>query len=333
MVDTCNIWLPNPKKTEFCGQSLASSLYGPVDILLKGELGAGKTTFANGFSTGVGIAEHLPSPTFALEHRYSTANNYPFIHIDLYRLNDDQTDEFLEQCEEKEAIRCIEWSEKLSNPPKDAIHITILDNPDNEGRNLEAVFEDMPLPCAEEIEDWRKEMELPERICAHCDAVANFALELSNKLIEKGHIIRSKTLYKAGVLHDLLRFVDFSEANGPKYNKKQHLEPDIWKEVRAKYEGKGHEEACAMFLTEQGYGKLAEIIKVHGLKLPPENRRTIEQKLLYYADKRVINDKVVTLEERFKDFNKRYKDGKWGKSGKIWFDQAKELEEELGIII
>jgi len=73
--------------------SLAHTLYNtPVTILLSGELGSGKTTFLNGFSEGLGIVENLQSPTFALEHRHTTANGLPFLHIDLYRLSGKEAD-------------------------------------------------------------------------------------------------------------------------------------------------------------------------------------------------------------------------------------------------
>ena len=56
---------------------------------------------------------------------------------------------------------------------------------------------------------------------------------------------------------------------------------------------------------------------------------TIEQKILFYADKRVILDKKVTLKERFDDFVTRYGDGIWTKHAEKWYEQAKEIEEEL----
>ncbi|MDP3954406.1 MAG: tRNA (adenosine(37)-N6)-threonylcarbamoyltransferase complex ATPase subunit type 1 TsaE [bacterium] len=59
-------------------------------IALEGELGAGKTTFVQGFAKALGIKRHLTSPTFVLIKSYSLqATHYKLlIHIDAYRLKD-----------------------------------------------------------------------------------------------------------------------------------------------------------------------------------------------------------------------------------------------------
>lgn len=59
-------------------------------IGLVGELGSGKTTFAQGFAKGLGIKEGILSPTFVLMRQYALAKKpfTAFIHIDCYRLDD-----------------------------------------------------------------------------------------------------------------------------------------------------------------------------------------------------------------------------------------------------
>lgn len=70
-------------QTESYAASLASDLRGKV-ILLKGDLGAGKTTFARGFARGLGIYARVSSPTFTYERIHGTGKNKLY-HFDCYR--------------------------------------------------------------------------------------------------------------------------------------------------------------------------------------------------------------------------------------------------------
>lgn len=70
---------------EILGQKPAS---GAIVMALNGNLGAGKTTFLQGFARGLGIAEVVNSPTFVIMKKFSVANAQfsAFYHIDCYRL-------------------------------------------------------------------------------------------------------------------------------------------------------------------------------------------------------------------------------------------------------
>ncbi|MBI2596824.1 tRNA (adenosine(37)-N6)-threonylcarbamoyltransferase complex ATPase subunit type 1 TsaE [Candidatus Daviesbacteria bacterium] len=98
-------------------------------IALTGELGAGKTTFVQGFAQGLGIAEKIISPTFVLirQHQIPKTNNILF-HVDLYRLEENQN---LSELGLQEIINnpsnliLIEWAEKLTDLPKGTMKISI----------------------------------------------------------------------------------------------------------------------------------------------------------------------------------------------------------------
>ncbi|MGH9301239.1 MAG: tRNA (adenosine(37)-N6)-threonylcarbamoyltransferase complex ATPase subunit type 1 TsaE [Acidimicrobiales bacterium] len=68
---------------ELAGVLAASSRPGDV-ILLVGELGAGKTAFAQGFGRGMGILDPITSPTFTLVRIYR--GEMVLLHVDIYRL-------------------------------------------------------------------------------------------------------------------------------------------------------------------------------------------------------------------------------------------------------
>ncbi len=56
-------------------------------ITLEGDLGAGKTVFAKGFAKGLGISEHVTSPTFTIMQIYDEGR-IPLYHYDAYRIED-----------------------------------------------------------------------------------------------------------------------------------------------------------------------------------------------------------------------------------------------------
>ena len=220
------------------------------------------------------------------------------LHIDLYRIDPKEAKELVESSDDFEGIRCIEWSEKISEQKKTGPHIDLLfKDIKNSERNLCIQFHDISLPSRTQIETWRRQVMLPDQIRKHCDIVGEFAEKIARALLENGIVARPLALRRAGELHDLLRFLDFQ--NPPLYP------PPVWKKWMAQYPNFRHEAACALFLREQGFNPLAAIIEPHGLMLHSPKRSTIEQKVLFYADKRVI-DRVVSIDERFEDFKNRY---------------------------
>jgi tRNA threonylcarbamoyladenosine biosynthesis protein TsaE len=105
--------------TEF-GRSLAANLHAPVLVLLKGDLGAGKTTLTKGIISGLGAAreEDVTSPTFNLVHVFKTQSSPPtkVFHVDLYRIEGthDLESIALDDILSEPCIAIIEWSERLT---------------------------------------------------------------------------------------------------------------------------------------------------------------------------------------------------------------------------
>ena len=109
---TVSISLPNEDATRGLGEALACvSTPGDV-ILLRGPLGAGKTTLVDGFTAALG-AGHATSPTFVIAHSY-TGGRMPVWHLDLYRIEDqsDVTDLDLAQYMSDQAVTLVEWPER-----------------------------------------------------------------------------------------------------------------------------------------------------------------------------------------------------------------------------
>jgi tRNA threonylcarbamoyladenosine biosynthesis protein TsaE len=98
------------------GRTLAKLLTPPKLVLLRGDLGAGKTTLAKGIAEGLQAAseEDVTSPTFTLVHEYRgpRANLY---HIDLYRVDTQRELETLglDDLVAENSVLLIEWGEKF----------------------------------------------------------------------------------------------------------------------------------------------------------------------------------------------------------------------------
>jgi tRNA threonylcarbamoyladenosine biosynthesis protein TsaE len=118
-----------PDETATAG--LAARLAGlarPGDVIaLKGELGAGKTTFARAFIAAKGGGSDVPSPTFTLVQLYELPE-VAIWHFDCYRLrNPEEAWELGIEDAFRDGVSLIEWPERLGSlvPPR-RIEITLL---------------------------------------------------------------------------------------------------------------------------------------------------------------------------------------------------------------
>jgi len=112
------------EKTESLGAEFAKTLKGGEVVLLKGELGAGKTVFVKGMAKGMGISDEVLSPTYAYMNNYSDR----LYHFDCYRLSSGAqaeglglTDYFF--CG---GVCVVEWWENIVDVlPEKCVHVCI----------------------------------------------------------------------------------------------------------------------------------------------------------------------------------------------------------------
>lgn len=105
--------LPDEAATEAAGHELAARLNPGDLVLLRGGLGAGKSTFARAvIRTLLGDRDaEVPSPTFSLVQPYATELG-PLLHADLYRLADAREADELGLFDDPAAIVLVEWPER-----------------------------------------------------------------------------------------------------------------------------------------------------------------------------------------------------------------------------
>jgi tRNA threonylcarbamoyladenosine biosynthesis protein TsaE len=115
-MDTREFITHSPEETVALGRTLVALLAPPKIVLLRGDLGAGKTTLVKGIAAGFGAAaeDDVTSPTFTLVHEYRgpDANLY---HIDLYRVDTQRQLETLglDDLISENSVLLIEWGEKF----------------------------------------------------------------------------------------------------------------------------------------------------------------------------------------------------------------------------
>ncbi|MBE7048063.1 MAG: tRNA (adenosine(37)-N6)-threonylcarbamoyltransferase complex ATPase subunit type 1 TsaE [Ruminococcaceae bacterium] len=106
----------NAGETKELAAKIARELREGQVLCLRGELGVGKTVFAQGLCESIGITEPVNSPTFTLVNEYE-GGTYPVYHFDLYRIED--SDELYEigfsDMIGRQAVILIEWPERAGN--------------------------------------------------------------------------------------------------------------------------------------------------------------------------------------------------------------------------
>jgi tRNA threonylcarbamoyladenosine biosynthesis protein TsaE len=112
-----------------------AELARPGDLLvLVGDLGAGKTAFAQGFAAALGVTERVTSPTFTLARVYR--GRLEMNHLDVYRISqlDEVLDLGLQELLDGEAVTLIEWGDVIApvlNADKLEVRITFGDGDDD----------------------------------------------------------------------------------------------------------------------------------------------------------------------------------------------------------
>ena len=146
----------------------------------------------------------------------------------------------------------------------------------------------MNIPTREECLLILKNNGTPSNVIQHTQKVAEFAAEIADNLLEKGIKVNRGLVVAGALLHDI-------------------------EKVKEDHSAKG-----ASILEKKGYPEVAKIIKYHSYyDMEKDNHfeLTIEQKIVFYADKRIMHDRKVSIRERYDDLKKRYE-----------FDLSKEKE-------
>ncbi|MBI2135400.1 HD domain-containing protein [Candidatus Woesearchaeota archaeon] len=134
----------------------------------------------------------------------------------------------------------------------------------------------MNIPSRQQCLQILNNNKTPSNVIGHSKAVCKVAEDVVEKLAEKGIKANKELVIAAALLHDVER-----------------LKPN-------------HVIAGAKLVTDLGYPEVAEVMSKHTFNILENRPKTIEEKIVFYADKRAKHDKIVSVDERYKDLKERY---------------------------
>lgn len=151
-----------PAQTQELAAALAGLACAGDLVVLAGEMGAGKTAFAQGFARGLGIDEPVTSPTFTIVREYA-GEQLALHHLDVYRLDHlrEVVDLGLGEMLDEEAVMLVEWGDAVIPALPDEfleIRITFGDGDDDRRLELRPVGKAWTLRhrlLVEVLEPWR----------------------------------------------------------------------------------------------------------------------------------------------------------------------------------
>jgi tRNA threonylcarbamoyladenosine biosynthesis protein TsaE len=142
---TREITTHSPEETIRLGRTLTELLAPPKLVLLRGDLGAGKTTLVKGIAAGFEAAdeEDVTSPTFTLVHEYRGPQAMLY-HIDLYRIDTQRELDTLalDDLRTENSILLIEWGEKFPRFVRERDVEISLERHGETGRRIRIVSEE-----------------------------------------------------------------------------------------------------------------------------------------------------------------------------------------------
>lgn len=127
--------------TKQLAAALAPYLHKGDVIVLEGDLGAGKTQFAQGLAEGLGIRGAVTSPSFNILLQYGDGR-IPLYHFDLYRLEsgDELEDIAYFETLEGEGVSLVEWGSKFPEAlPCDYLEVRITPKENSEGEEIRQI--------------------------------------------------------------------------------------------------------------------------------------------------------------------------------------------------
>lgn len=113
------------EQTEKLAKMIGKVAMAGDNLVLTGDLGAGKTTLTKGIAQGLGIDQMIKSPTYTIIREY-TQGRLPLYHMDIYRVVASGADLGLDEYFEGEGLSVVEWGNLLEEAlPEDYLELCL----------------------------------------------------------------------------------------------------------------------------------------------------------------------------------------------------------------
>lgn len=306
----------SPAETRKIAADICKSHKKKVIITLRGDLGSGKTVFVKGFASMMGFSDKdIKSPTYTYVRRYRNKDGRTLFHLDLYRINelDDLMAHDLAEIFSQKAYCLIEWPERIAELiPDSAINVSF----EYAGeRSRKITVNDQKALKVLTLNGTRqliRKYRMPVNIWKHTRRVTALCLYLGKKIIQNGIKVDLDKLKKAALLHDLVKVCDFNSFSPSSVQQKvKPADLKVWEKIKRDYGKVGHARGAADILQKAGHTDLAVLVLKHDfystVSVKKEDRpQSYEEKIIYYADKRVMHSNIVSIKQRLEDLDHRY---------------------------
>ena len=163
----------------------------------------------------------------------------------------------------------------------------------------------MQLPTRKECFAFLEKYHTPQNVISHSLVVNKVAIYLAEQFNKAGVLVDSDLIDRASLLHDIMRLTTLGH----------------------------HAEEGAKIFTKD-YPVMAQVIAKHRLSaIINDLLKTWEEKIVYYADKRVNHDSIVNIAVRMQEGSKRWHVQKSDDQHELILKKMKELEKELFAVI
>jgi hypothetical protein len=162
------------------------------------------------------------------------------------------------------------------------------------------------LPTSEECAAFWETYHTPQHIRRHMQQVNRVAHYLVQRLHEQGKTVNIDLVDRASLLHDTLRVTEWKTLSYEYFPQAPNREDiQVWEAQRRAIPWTIPHAQVNADIFRDHYPELARVIAMHSIGETPQ-LKTLEEKIVNYADRRVSHDRIVTLQERLDEAYQRY---------------------------